>query len=175
RTAKPSSRGAAATISSTSSPAWELALALAVNCVWIAAAVSGVTKLLPVRVEQVTRLEQAEEKVATLQGRVSQLQAEVERGLDASQAEAEIAARLYHIPPERMQVQLIPELPMAAPSEDSSSPSTPLLLPEVDSNHVAQNASSEAIASSDPLSESRSQPAKPSLAQRWQRVLLGRR
>lgn len=122
----------------TKSPAWELALALCINCLWIGAAASGAIKLLPVRVEQNQRLEQAETKVVALQKRVAQLQKEVERGLDASQAEAEIVARLHHISPERMQVQILPDMPVAAPPSARPTPSPSLLAPELDASRMAR-------------------------------------
>lgn len=119
-------------------PLWELTLSLSVNTLWIAAAVGAMVRLLPVRVEQNYRIEQVETKLTALQKRVSQLQQEVERGLDASQAEAEIVARLHHIAPERMQIQILPEIPVPSPADDRPTSSPMLLAPELDATHVAR-------------------------------------
>ncbi len=88
--------------------AWESTLVSLVNLLLTAAAIGGAIRLLPVQLAQHHRLQLLEEQVNNMSDRVSRLQDALDRGMDPEQKDALIKERFNKVPPNHLQVRLVP-------------------------------------------------------------------
>ena len=79
-----------------------------VNLLLTAAAIGGAIRLLPVQLAQYHRLQLLEEQVDNMSDRVARLQDALDRGMDPEQKDALIKERFNKVPPNHLQVRLVP-------------------------------------------------------------------